>query len=99
MAIGLAAVLIAAAAAFAAIRLGSAAGLPGGVGTTWIEVRVAAESPARDRTADPRGRQYVHAWTMTPDGEAAVTVPPQRRLGVRTVVIDFGPARGRIYTD
>ena len=38
-------------------------------------------------------------WTMTPDGEAAVTVPPQRRLGVRTMVIDFGPARGRIYTD
>jgi hypothetical protein len=37
--------------------------------------------------------------TMTPDGEAAVTVPPQRRLGVRTMVIDFGPARGRIYTD
>jgi len=38
-------------------------------------------------------------WTMTPDGEAAVTVPPQRRLGIRTMVIDFGPARGRIYTD
>jgi len=38
-------------------------------------------------------------WTMTPDGEAAVTVPPQRRLGVRNMVIDFGSARGRIYTD
>jgi hypothetical protein len=38
-------------------------------------------------------------WTMTPDGESAVTVPSKRRLGVRTMVIDFGSVRGRIHID
>lgn len=38
-------------------------------------------------------------WTMTPDGESAVTVPPKRRLGVRTMVIDFGSVQGRIHID
>jgi eukaryotic-like serine/threonine-protein kinase len=35
-------------------------------------------------------------WTITPDGGSAVTVPPTRRLGVRNMVIDFGPVNGRI---
>jgi DNA-binding helix-hairpin-helix protein with protein kinase domain len=36
------------------------------------------------------------AWTMRPDGEAAKTVLPGRRLAVRTMTIDFGSVRGRI---
>jgi len=35
-------------------------------------------------------------WTMTPDGEASKIVEPDRRLGVRPMVIDFGPATGKI---
>jgi hypothetical protein len=46
-----------------------------------------------------RYRDGQRDWTMAPDGEAAVAVPPQRRPGVRTMVIDFGSARGRIYSD
>jgi eukaryotic-like serine/threonine-protein kinase len=37
-------------------------------------------------------------WTMTPDGESAKTVDPQRRLGVRPMTIDFGSAHGRIVS-
>jgi hypothetical protein len=36
---------------------------------------------------------------MTPDGESTVTVPSRRRLGVRTMVIDFGSVQGRISVD
>ena len=39
------------------------AGPAGGVGTSWTEVRVAAESPVQSRTAEPRGQQSVPAWT------------------------------------
>jgi hypothetical protein len=38
-------------------------------------------------------------WVMTPEGESAITVPSTRRLGVRTMVIDFGSAKGRISVD
>ena len=38
-------------------------------------------------------------WVMTPEGESAVTVPSRRRLGVRTMVIDFGSVMGRISVD
>jgi eukaryotic-like serine/threonine-protein kinase len=38
-------------------------------------------------------------WTMTPDGEAEIKVAPQRRLGVRPMVIDFGSVQGRIRID
>jgi eukaryotic-like serine/threonine-protein kinase len=37
-----------------------------------------------------------NAWTMTPDGEGPVSVPPSRRLGVRDMSIDFGSVQGRI---
>jgi hypothetical protein len=36
---------------------------------------------------------------MTPEGESAVTVASRRRLGVRTMVIDFGSVKGRISVD
>src|SRR5215472_5881391 len=35
-------------------------------------------------------------WTMTPQGETAKTVEPQRRLGIRPMTIDFGSAHGTI---
>ena len=35
-------------------------------------------------------------WTMTPVGETAKIVEPDRRLGVRPMSIDFGSARGKI---
>jgi eukaryotic-like serine/threonine-protein kinase len=35
-------------------------------------------------------------WTMTPAGESAKTVDPQRRLAIRPMTIDFGSAHGRI---
>lgn len=38
-------------------------------------------------------------WVMTPAGESAVTVPSRRRLGVRTMVIDFGSVKGQISVD
>ncbi|HJY69255.1 MAG TPA: hypothetical protein VJ254_21245, partial [Streptosporangiaceae bacterium] len=38
-------------------------------------------------------------WVMTPEGESAVPVPSRRRLGVRTMVIDFGSVKGRISVD
>jgi eukaryotic-like serine/threonine-protein kinase len=38
------------------------------------------------------------SWTMTPDGESAKRVDPQRRLGIRPMTIDFGSAHGRIVT-
>ena len=38
-------------------------------------------------------------WVMTPEGESAVAVPSRRRLGVRTMVIDFGSVKGRISVD
>jgi hypothetical protein len=38
-------------------------------------------------------------WVMTPEGESAVTVASRRRLGVRTMVIDFGSVKGRISVD
>ena len=38
-------------------------------------------------------------WVMTPEGESAITVPSKRRLGVRTMVIDFGSVKGRISVD
>jgi hypothetical protein len=34
-----------------------------------------------------------------PEGESAITVPSKRRLGVRTMVIDFGRVKGRISVD
>ena len=37
-------------------------------------------------------------WVMTPEGES-ITVPSTRRLGVRTMVIDFGSVKGRISVD
>jgi DNA-binding helix-hairpin-helix protein with protein kinase domain len=37
-------------------------------------------------------------WTMTPAGESAKTVDPQRRLGIRPMTIDFGSAHGRILS-
>jgi len=37
-------------------------------------------------------------WTMTPAGEAAKAVDPQRRLGIRPMTIDFGSAHGRIVS-
>jgi len=36
------------------------------------------------------------SWTMTPVGESAKTVDPDRRLGIRAMTIDFGTARGTI---
>jgi hypothetical protein len=39
------------------------------------------------------------AWVMTPEGESAVAVPSRRRLGVRTMVIDFGSVKGQISVD
>jgi eukaryotic-like serine/threonine-protein kinase len=39
------------------------------------------------------------AWIMQPDGEPAKTVDPARRLGVRAMSIDFGPAKGRILSE
>ena len=38
-------------------------------------------------------------WVMTPEGESAITVASKRRLGVRTMVIDFGSVKGRISVD
>ena len=38
------------------------------------------------------------SWTMTPDGESAKRVDPQRRLAIRPMTIDFGSAHGRIVT-
>ena len=38
------------------------------------------------------------AWTMTPVGEPAKTVDPQRRLGIRPMTIDFGSAHGKIVS-
>lgn len=38
-------------------------------------------------------------WVMIPEGESAVTVASRRRLGVRTMVIDFGSVKGRISVD
>jgi eukaryotic-like serine/threonine-protein kinase len=38
-------------------------------------------------------------WIMTPEGEPAITVPSKRRLGVRTMVIDFGSVKGQIRID
>jgi eukaryotic-like serine/threonine-protein kinase len=35
-------------------------------------------------------------WVMKPEGEPSKMVDPGRRLGVRAMTIDFGPARGRI---
>ena len=35
-------------------------------------------------------------WVMTPEGEPAITVPSKRRLGVRTMIIDFGSVEGQI---
>jgi hypothetical protein len=35
-------------------------------------------------------------WTMTPQGETAKTVEPQRRLGIRPMTIDFGSTHGTI---
>jgi eukaryotic-like serine/threonine-protein kinase len=37
-------------------------------------------------------------WTMTPNGEAAKRVDPQRRLGIRPMTIDFGSAHGKIVS-
>jgi DNA-binding helix-hairpin-helix protein with protein kinase domain len=37
-------------------------------------------------------------WTMTPQGETAKTVPPDRRLGIRPMSIDFGSAHGKIVS-
>jgi eukaryotic-like serine/threonine-protein kinase len=37
-------------------------------------------------------------WTMTPDGETAKTVEPDRRLGIRPMSIDFGSAHGKIIS-
>ena len=36
------------------------------------------------------------SWTMTPVGESARTVEPDRRLGIRPMSIDFGTAVGKI---
>ena len=36
------------------------------------------------------------SWTVSPDGERPVTVPPTRRLGVRPMSIDFGSVAGRV---
>ena len=38
-------------------------------------------------------------WAMMPEGESAIAVPSKRRLGVRTMVIDFGSVQGRISVD
>jgi len=38
------------------------------------------------------------SWTMTPVGESAKTVDPDRRLGIRPMSIDFGTAHGKIIT-
>ncbi len=35
-------------------------------------------------------------WTMTPPGESAKVVEPDRRLGIRPMSIDFGSAHGNI---
>ncbi len=35
-------------------------------------------------------------WTMKPDGEPPKTVEPGRRIAVRPMTIDFGPARGKV---
>lgn len=35
-------------------------------------------------------------WTMTPDSEEPKIVEPDRRLGVRPMIIDFGSVRGKI---
>lgn len=38
------------------------------------------------------------SWTMTPVGETAKIVDPDRRLGIRPMSIDFGTAHGKIIT-
>ena len=38
-------------------------------------------------------------WVMMPEGESAIAVPSKRRLGVRTMVIDFGSVQGRISVE
>jgi eukaryotic-like serine/threonine-protein kinase len=38
------------------------------------------------------------AWTMTPVGETAKLVEPDRRLGIRPMSIDFGSAHGKIIS-
>ncbi len=35
-------------------------------------------------------------WTVAPDGEEPKRVTPNKRLGVRPMRIDFGPASGQI---
>ncbi|HXP19260.1 MAG TPA: hypothetical protein VN840_06395 [Streptosporangiaceae bacterium] len=37
-------------------------------------------------------------WTMTPIGETAKSVEPERRLGIRPMSIDFGSAHGKIVS-
>ena len=39
-----------------------------------------------------------NTWTMTPVGETAKTVEPERRLGIRPMSIDFGSAHGKIIS-
>jgi hypothetical protein len=38
-------------------------------------------------------------WIIALEGEPVVTLPCRRRLGVRTMVIDFGLVEGRISVD
>jgi hypothetical protein len=38
-------------------------------------------------------------WIMALEGEPVVTLPCRRRLGVRTMVIDFGLVTGQISVD
>jgi hypothetical protein len=66
----------------------------------WAAVLIAAAAAFEAlHGSGLRYRDSQRDWTMAPEGEAAFTVPPQRRLGVRTMVIDFGSARGGIYSD
>jgi hypothetical protein len=58
-------------------------------------IAVVEEHPARSGALVLRNAGN-SSWTMKPDGDRAKTVVPGRRLGVRSMSIDFGSVQGWI---
>lgn len=58
-------------------------------------IAVVEEHPARSGALVLRNAGN-SSWTMKPDGDTAKTVVPGRRLGVRSMSIDFGSVQGWI---
>jgi DNA-binding helix-hairpin-helix protein with protein kinase domain len=58
-------------------------------------IAVVEEHPARSGALVLRNAGN-SSWTMKPDGDTAKTVVPGRRLGVRSMLIDFGSVQGWI---